>query len=352
LSQEQRRELIADQLEESPGRSNRWVAKQLGVHHSTVGAVRGELESTGQISQLDRILGIDGRVRATSKPIIPRAERAIQSRVTSTTLFYGDCRKKLKEIATASIDAVITDPIYPCVKREYGKISEAEWHELMRTVISECRRVLKPKGSAVFVLGPNSETIGKMRLWLWEFMVWAAKEWNLIQDCYWWAIDVLPLGGTSRKQGLLRPSVKTCVWLGPADCFRNQEAVLWSPSQENSARRRSDTALRVGPSGRTYRTSSLTKAADERGGTTPFNCLPIPVGGLSGAGHHHPAATPYEVAAWWCRYILPQNGVLLDPFAGSGTMLLAGLNNGASSVIGIDKEAKYLKTAKKRIYMG
>lgn len=31
LTQDQRRELIADQLEESPERSNRWLAKQLGV---------------------------------------------------------------------------------------------------------------------------------------------------------------------------------------------------------------------------------------------------------------------------------------------------------------------------------
>ena len=88
------------------------------------------------------------------------------------------------------------------------RISEAEWHELMKTVVTECRRVLKPKGSAVFVLGPNSEKVGKMRLWLWEFVAWAGREWNLVQDCYWWAIDVLPLGGISRKQGLMRPSVK------------------------------------------------------------------------------------------------------------------------------------------------
>ena len=270
-------------------------------------------------------------------------------RLTSTTLIHGDCRKELKKIATGSIDAIVTDPIYPCVNREYGRISEAEWHDLMRAVVSECRRVLKPKGSAVFVLGPNSERVGKMRLWLWEFVAWAGREWNLVQDCYWWAIDLIPLGGISRHQGLMRPSVKTCVWLGSPDCFRNQANVLWSPSQVNSARHRSDIALRTGPSGRTYRNSSVAKAADERGGTTPFNCLPIPISGLSGAGHNHPAATPYNVAAWWCRYILPQGGVLLDPFCGSGTMLLAGLDCGASKVIGIEKEKKYLKTAKKRV---
>ena len=63
----------------------------------------------------------------------------------------------------------------------------------------------------------------------------------------------------------------------------------------------------------------------------------------------HPASTPYDVAAWWVRYLLPNGGVLLDCFAGSGTTLLAGLDFGASRVIGIDKQKKYLKIAEKRL---
>jgi len=46
---------------------------------------------------------------------------------------------------------------------------------------------------------------------------------------------------------------------------------------------------------------------------------------------------------------LPQGGVLLDCFAGSGTMLAAGLDFGAKQVIGIEKEKKYIKIAEKRI---
>ena len=50
----------------------------------------------------------------------------------------------------------------------------------------EARRVLRPlKGSAVFILQPNYEKIGKTRLWLWEFLLKAAKEWNLVQPVFW-----------------------------------------------------------------------------------------------------------------------------------------------------------------------
>jgi DNA modification methylase len=90
-------------------------------------------------------------------------------------------------------------------------------------------------------------------------------------------------------------------------------------------------------------------ALDERGGSTPFNLLPIASGGGDADAGDHPTATPYRVVDWWCRYLLPSGGVLLDPFVGSGTTLVAGLDNGASRVIGIDWEAKFLKTAKKRI---
>jgi site-specific DNA-methyltransferase (adenine-specific) len=62
--------------------------------------------------------------------------------------------------------------------------------------------------------------------------------------------------------------------------------------------------------------------------------------------------TPYGLAAWWCKYTLPPGGVLLDPFCGSGTMLLAGLDHGASRVIGIDRVAKYLRIARKRVEEG
>ena len=351
LKAEEKRALIEDQLRETPDKSLRWVAKMLGVHHTTVGSVRGEMQSTGELASCPRTEGQDGKYRPT-KPMktVPRSAVERKARIGAVTLIHGDCRKELKKIGSGTIDAIISDPIYPEINREYGRISEAEWHSLMREVVAESRRILKPKGSAVFIFQPNYDKIGKMRLWMWEFMVWAGREMGLIQDVYWWNIDCLPLAGTNRKYGLLRQSVKTCIWLGSPDCYRNQDEVLWTASLYNSARHRADIALRKNPSGRTYRNSSFAKAADERGGTTPFNLLPISVGGQSGGGH--PSSTCFDVAAWWCKYILPPDGVLLDPFVGSGTMLQAGLDHGASKVIGIDREKKYLTISKQRITNG
>lgn len=275
--------------------------------------------------------------------------RPRKERLKATRLIHGDCRRELKKLPDKSIDLLLTDSPYPEIDREYGRLTEADWHDLMKTVVTEGRRVLKPTGSMVVILQPNSEQVGKMRLWLWEFVAWAGREWNLVQDAYWWSYDSMPLSGTNRKQGLLRASVKMCVWLGPPDCYRNQDNVLWTPSDTIFAEGKSEKALRNTPAGRTYRDGRIADTVEERGGTTPFNLLPVPVGGIAATSNGHPATTPYDVAAWWVKYLLPQGGVLLDPFAGSGTMLAAGLDFGASKVIGIEQEKKYIRIAEKRI---
>jgi hypothetical protein len=64
-----KREIIADELTENPDRSNRWIARSLGVHHATVIAVRNDLTSTGHIDQFDGLVGRDGKIRSATGSI-------------------------------------------------------------------------------------------------------------------------------------------------------------------------------------------------------------------------------------------------------------------------------------------
>jgi hypothetical protein len=63
LTREQRRELIQRQLKMTPEKSDRQIADGLGVSHTTVSAQRSQLESTGQIGQLNKTVGADGKER-------------------------------------------------------------------------------------------------------------------------------------------------------------------------------------------------------------------------------------------------------------------------------------------------
>ena len=68
LDQAGKRAIIADQLRETPGRSNNWVGKQFGVDDKTVASVRAALQATSEIPKLERTLGADGKCRPASRP--------------------------------------------------------------------------------------------------------------------------------------------------------------------------------------------------------------------------------------------------------------------------------------------
>jgi hypothetical protein len=264
------------------------------------------------------------------------------------SLHLGDCLAVLPTLETGSVDAFICDPPYPEISREYGRWTEAEWHAMMRAVVGECRRILKPSGSAVFILQPNSERVGRMRAWLWEFLAWTAREWNQVQDAWWWNVSASPIGGAI-TDGLLRPSLKACVWLGGSDCYRDQAAVLWTETQANVAERSRGRALRYFPSGHHHRRERFGDAARVRGGVTPFNLLPIGSDARwSGGTHGHPASTPLALMDWWLRYLCPPGGTACDPFMGSGTVGLAALRR-RRSFIGIEKFPAYFETARARL---
>lgn len=66
------------------------------------------------------------------------------------------------------------------------------------------------------------------------------------------------------------------------------------------------------------------------------------------AKNHHPTVKPIELMRYLCRLVTPLNGMILDPFMGSGTTLLAAYYEGFNC-IGIEKDAEYVKIAEARL---
>jgi len=63
LTREQRRELLAESIRNDPDLSDRQHAERVGTSKNTAAAVRGVLESTGQVDQLTERTGADGKAR-------------------------------------------------------------------------------------------------------------------------------------------------------------------------------------------------------------------------------------------------------------------------------------------------
>lgn len=92
LSTDQKRELIADQLQETPDKSSRWIAKALGITHPTVLSVRAEMAATGKVYQLDRTIGLDGKSRPAKYGFRGGNHSVAQPRPSGIATPPGICR--------------------------------------------------------------------------------------------------------------------------------------------------------------------------------------------------------------------------------------------------------------------
>lgn len=229
------------------------------------------------------------------------------------TIYHGDCREVLPHLQ--DVDSVVTDPPYAEIDRDYGRWTEDDWHSLMRDVVSGVRSSLKASGSAVFVLQPNSEKVGRMRPWLWEFMAWTAREWNQVQDAWWWNHATPPTVHCHAKHSRID---------------RHE--------------------LGYSTSGLSMRHGRALGTCQERGGATPYNVLVCANSDAhnSAGAKGHGAGTPRKVAEWWTRYITPDGGLVVDPFCGSGTMAEVAKTQGLRFV-GIEKEERYCEIIAKRL---
>jgi site-specific DNA-methyltransferase (adenine-specific) len=90
---------------------------------------------------------------------------------------------------------------------------------------------------------------------------------------------------------------------------------------------------------------------DDKGGASRF--FFCPKAKRRKAGVDHPCLKPLELCQHLAMLVQPPEGVgvrkLIVPFAGSGTEMLAGLMVGWEHVTGIEREAKYVEIAKRRL---
>ena|SRR5690606_11211555 len=67
-------------------------------------------------------------------------------------------------------------------------------------------------------------------------------------------------------------------------------------------------------------------------------------------GNVHPTVKPTDLMAWLVRLSTPPNGVVLDPFAGSGSTLVAAKREGFG-FIGIEREPEYIEIIEARTHV-
>jgi len=77
-------------------------------------------------------------------------------------------------------------------------------------------------------------------------------------------------------------------------------------------------------------------------------CQGIGLNKIVKAKNHHPTVKPTELMQYLCRLVTPPHGIVLDPYAGSGSTGKAALLE-CLSFIGFEREAEYIEIANARM---
>jgi len=87
---------------------------------------------------------------------------------------------------------------------------------------------------------------------------------------------------------------------------------------------------------------------DRVDGSDGLNSPRAGAGRGGGRRNHHPTVKPIDLMRYLCRLITPPGGTVLDPFAGSGSTLIAAYREGFKS-IGIERDPDYHKMGTQRV---
>lgn len=91
------------------------------------------------------------------------------------------------------------------------------------------------------------------------------------------------------------------------------------------------------------------RLGDSGGASRFFYCAKISSSERNaGANNNHPTVKPKKLMSYFIRMITPPDGIVLDPFMGSGSTGIAARETGFK-FIGIEKEPEYFEIASKRI---
>lgn len=324
-------------------------------------------------------------------------------------LMLGDAKSLLRDLPDACIDAVMTSPPY-WGKREYanGGIGlEPDYREFVHhlaEIFSELKRVLKPAGSFWLNIGDSYQNKGLVGIpWRVAFELTDRQGWILRNSIVWnkvksgmdntkdrlgnvheivfhfvrqpnYYYDADAIRSKPREAKVVNGAVVSATGVSGVRYKRQIElSTALSESEKADARNTLDGALADVAAGRisdfrmiirdqqrathsdNEKVSGRAKELDNKGFYVlryhPNGSKPTDVWDIMPEDTQHRDAhfAPYPVDL--CRIPIlatcPEGGVVLDPFCGTGTTLLAARNLGRKS-IGIDISRQYLDISYER----
>jgi len=276
------------------------------------------------------------------------------------SVINGDCNIVLKDIPDSSVDLIITSPPYADKrKRFYDSIHPDQYVEWFSPIADQLMRVLKPKGSFILNIKEHPRD-GERDTYVLELILSLKKSgWFWIEEYCWYKKNSFPGKWPNR----FRDAWERCLHFTKDKNFNMyQDAVKvpigeWADKRFKSMSEKDFTRHISGTNGTLGRNVSnwLNKRK-----VYPHNVLVFEnehfifpsetetseVSNLIEFAtvcynKKHSAAFPIELPTWFIKLLTKKGDVVLDPFLGSGTTVIASelLDR---RYIGIEKNSEFI----------
>jgi site-specific DNA-methyltransferase (adenine-specific) len=235
------------------------------------------------------------------------------------TLYLADNRRLDLAALPFNVDAIVTDPPYGDTSLEWDRTPGAEWLDLATA------------------LTRSLWCFGSFRFWLTESEKFTAAGWRYAQEIVWEKHN----GSSFHADRFKRVHELAVQW------YRGEWSDIYrDPQTTNDA-----TARTVRMKQRPPHTGHIDAGsyASEDGGPKLMRSV------LRVRSEHgravHPTQKPLGILRPLIAYSVPREGTVLDPFAGSGSTLLAARDLGRRA-IGVEVREEYAEAAVRRLAQG
>lgn len=275
---------------------------------------------------------------------VPASSITLSKADATCTVICADSRDELKAYE-GQVDLIVTSPPYADARhKHYDSVHPDKFVEWFLSFHEPFFNALKPTGSLVLNI-KDKVVEGVRHRYVWHTIeALCDRGWFSIEDYLWYKTNPMPGYWPNR----LRDGWEYCFHLGKSKRpYMNQDGVRkpignWVESRmaklgENDHSRHN--SVNESGFGR-----DLSKWVDKQT-VLPSNVLSL---ALVGKNKGHPAVFPVDLPLFFIKLFCPVDGLVVDPFCGSGSTGLAALSVGRRSVL-IDNNEQYCQAAIKRL---
>ena len=265
--------------------------------------------------------------------------------IPSCQLFLGDCAEQLKALDDSVVDLIFTSPPYADQRKNtYGGVSPDEYVAWFLPIAAQLYRVLKPTGT--FILNIKERVVNGERHTYVIDLIKAMREqgWLWTEEFIWHKKNSYPGKWPNR----FRDAWERLIQFNKTKTFHMYQDEVMIPIGEWAK-------VRLSSLSETDKVRDPSKVESGFGKKVanwvgrekvyPTNVIHL---ATETSNRGHSAAFPKALPEWFIKLFTQPNDVVLDPFMGSGTTVIAALEMGRKAV-GIDIIPEYVEKVRAEV---